>query len=51
MVYLIGPCKLEENVRMNLSILKYLTIIDLATGWFGVVLYNDKQETAISKIV
>ena len=50
-VYIIIPYKIRIECRDDPLILKYLTMVDPATGWFEIILYNNKQESIIGNIV
>ena len=51
LVDIIGPYKIRREGNDKPLILNALTMIDLATGWFEIVSYNDKQAATISNIV
>ena len=50
-VDLIGPYKIRREGHDKPLILKALTRIYTATGWFGIVQYNDKKASTIAKLV
>ena len=47
LVDLVGPYKIIRESHDNTIIIKGLTMIDLATGWFEIVRYNDKKAATI----
>ena len=51
LLYLIGTYKIIGKFQENPLIMKLLTMIDLATGWFEIVSYNDKQAATIANLV
>ena len=50
-VDLIGPYKIRREGHDDPLILKALTMIDPATGWFEIVHYNEKQAATIANLV
>ena len=50
-VDLIGPYKTRREGHDNYFILKMLTMIYPATGWFVIVQQNDKQSASIANLV
>ena len=51
LVGLIGTYIIIREVHDDPLILKALTMIDPATGWFEIVCYNDKQAATIANLV
>ena len=51
MVDIIGPHKIIRKVQNDYLILKYLTVINPATGSFKIVKCNDKNAATIYKLV
>ena len=49
-VDIIGPYKIQRKGKLHL-ILKYVTMIDPVTGWFGVTQNNDKKAMMIVDLV
>ena len=47
---LMGPCKICRKGRENL-ILKSVTMIEPATGWFEITKYNNNKSMTISNLV
>ena len=50
-VDLMGPYKIRIEYHGDPLILKSLYMINLTTGWFEIVRYNDKQASIIANLV
>ena len=48
---LIGPYKIRREVREDPLILKALTMVDPATGWFEIIKYKYKHADTIANLV
>ena len=51
LVYLIGSYNTRREVHDDPLMLKALTMIDPATGWFKIVSYNEKQSDTKTNLV
>ena len=51
LLYLIGTYKIIGKFQENPLIMKLLTMIDLATGWFELINFKVKQSATIENIV